>query len=110
MPNECINNLTITSNYESDIAAILQEIKNKFPKMVIKQNKKLGMRIKFITPWHPDLEFIESIQNKYPSIFIKNTWISEDGNSGIWVAKNNIIKSMQWNDLSIEEESLVFNS
>jgi hypothetical protein len=108
MPNECSNHLTITSTSENDIVNILQEINKAIPNIVIKQNSKLGIRVNFITPWKPNFQFIENIVDKYPMAWVKNEWISEDGTSGIWVGKKNSIKTMDWEDLSIEAENFFF--
>jgi hypothetical protein len=73
-----------------------------------KQNSKLGLRVQFITAWFPSFKFIETLVDKYPLLWIKNEWISEDGNSGIWVGKKDNIKFMMWEDLSIEAENFFF--
>lgn len=108
MPNECFNYLTITSTSESDIVDILQEFYKEIPNIIIKENSKFGIRFSFITAWKPDIQFIEMLVNKYSLVWIKNEWISEDGTSGIWVGKKNNIKSMDWQDLSIEDENFFF--
>jgi hypothetical protein len=110
MPNDCFNNLTITSNSESDIVNILQEIYKKIPNVIIKQNSKLGLRVNFITAWKPDFQLIEMIINKYQFEWIKNEWISEDGTSGICVGKKDNIKFTEWEDLSIEAEHFYFSN
>jgi Ferredoxin-like domain in Api92-like protein len=110
MPNDCSNRLTITSTSENDIIYILQEIHKEIPNAILKQNSNLGIRVNFITAWQPDIQFIETIVDKYPSVWIKNDWISEDGKSGVWVGKKNNIKSMDWEDLSIEAERFFFSN
>ena len=108
MPNDCSNRLTVVSVSESDIKNILQEIHQEIPDVIVAQNSKLGIRVNFVTPWKPDLNFIKKISDKYPLVWIKNEWISEDGTSGIWVGKKNNVKSMVWDDISIEAENFFF--
>ena len=109
MPNECYNRVTITSTNENDITYILQEINVEIPDVIVKQSSKLGIRIEFITAWKPDIQFIDTLINKYPLSWIKNEWISEDGKCGIWVGNKNNIKFMDWEDLSIEDEHHFFH-
>lgn len=101
MPNECSNHLTIT--HESEIDSILQEIHREIPNVTIIQRGKLGIRIQYITEWKPNVTLIETIVEKYPLSWVKNEWISEDGTSGIIIGNKNNMKSMEWDDLSIEE-------
>ena len=108
MPNDCTNHLTITSTSETDITDILEESCKKIPNIIIKQSSKFGIKVHFITAWKPDFQFIEILIDKYPLVWIKHEWISEDGISGIWVGKNNNIKFMDWIDLSIEDENFYF--
>jgi hypothetical protein len=46
----------------------------------------------------------------YPSIWIKNEWISEDGTAGVFVGERNNIQSLCWQDLSLEAEDFFFSS
>ena len=109
MPNECSNRVTITSTNENDITYILQEINVEIPDVIVTQSSKLGIRLEFITDWKPDIQFIDTLINKYPLSWIKNEWISEDGKCGIWVGNKNNIKFMDWEDLSIEDEHHFFH-
>tara|TARA_B110000090_G_C13288671_1_gene411052 strand:+ start:765 stop:1097 length:333 start_codon:yes stop_codon:yes gene_type:complete len=109
MPNECSNRVTITSTNENDITYILQEINVEIPDVIVTQSSKLGIRLEFITAWKPDIQFIDTLINKYPLSWIKNEWISEDGKCGIWVGNKNNIKFMDWEDLSIEDEQHFFH-
>ena len=110
MPNECYNRVTITSTNENDITYILQEINVEIPDVIITQISKLGVRLEFITAWKPDIQFIDTLINKYPLSWIKNEWISEDGKCGIWVGNKNNIKFMDWEDLSNEDEHHFFHN
>ena len=112
MPNECSNYITITSRAESaetDIQAILQEIQSKSRQFVIiTQRSKAGLRCKYITAWVPNIEFIETLLETYPSIWVKNEWISEDGTAGVFVGEKNNVQSLWWQDLSLEAEDFFF--
>jgi hypothetical protein len=103
MPNECSNHLTIISDSENDIFEIVKEIHNEIPDATLNKHSK-GIRVTFITAWKPHTIFIENLFHKYPLIWIKNEWISEDGKAGIYVGKKNNIKIMEWDDLSFEAE------
>jgi hypothetical protein len=107
MPNECINHVTITFPSE-----IKEELESDIKKMqiVITQTGKNGVRFHITTAWIPDNAWLESLTKKYPSCWIKNEWISEDGKAGVWVAYKNNIKFMEWEDLSIEDEHYMFHS
>jgi hypothetical protein len=107
MPNECINHVTITFPSE-----IKEELESDIKKMqiVITQTGKNGVRFHITTAWIPDNAWLESLTKKYPSCWIKNEWISEDGTAGVWVAYKNDIKFMEWEDLSIEDEHYMFHS
>ena len=60
MPNDCKNDLTIISTCEKDIIEILKELRNEIPNIEIKQNRKLGIRVSFITAWKPHFQFTET--------------------------------------------------
>jgi len=107
MPNECINYLTITSTSESDITEIESDIKM-INANVNKMTKK-GICFYFKTAWKPDYLWLESLHKKYPSSWIKNEWISEDGKAGVWIGSKTDVKSMEWDDLSVEDEYHYFN-
>jgi hypothetical protein len=108
MPNDCVNHLTITSSSESDMKEML-ESDMKSINVVINQTGKKGVRCTIKTAWKPDYVWLEKLMKQYPSCWIKNEWISEDGTAGVWVAYNNEIKKMKWDDLSIEDEHYYFN-
>lgn len=108
MPNVCYNDLTITSCSENDIIDILQALHQEIPNLDVKLNRKFGIKVNFITDWKPLFQFTETLINKYPSIWIKNEWIVEDGASGVFVGKKNNIKYMDWDDLSNEDANFFF--
>ena len=101
MPNECVNHLTITSPSEQDIHSLLQ---NELPHATINLHGKKGVRVNYSTAWKPDFPWLASLLETYPSCWIKNEWISEDGSAGVWVGDKNGSKFMEWDDLSLEDE------
>jgi hypothetical protein len=108
MPNEVSNRVTIT--HESEIDPILHDIHKEIPNVTILQRSKGGIRIEYMTAWEPNVSFLEKIMNCYPLSWVKNEWISEDGTSGIFIGNKNNIKSIKWDDLSIDEENHFFNT
>jgi len=75
---------------------------------IVQQSGKNGMRFYYLTAWLPNYAWLESIAKKYPSCWIKDEWISEDGKAGVWIGHNNNIKRLEWDDLSIEDEHYMF--
>ena len=109
MPNECSNRVTITSTNEEDIFFIVEEINKKIPNVHIIQHSKRGLRVHYITAWTPNFHFTETLVEKYPFVWIKNEWLSEDGSSGVWIGKKNDIKSLVWEDMSVDAEHFFFS-
>jgi hypothetical protein len=70
----------------------------------ITQSGKNGIRFHCTTAWIPDYVWLETMTKKYPSCWIKDEWISEDGSAGVWVGDKHGSKFMEWNDLSLEDE------
>ena len=108
MPNDCDNYLTVTTNSENVIPEILQEIQHEFAQVTVRRQHALGLRVKYTTPWEPKIQFLEMLVDKYPSIWIKNDWVSEDGTAGICVGKQNDLKRFDWEELCIEAEHFHF--
>jgi len=107
MPNDCNNRITITSPVETDIITILDDIID-IPNTTVHQSGKNGMRCTIITGWAPDYQWIEELIKKYPSCWVKNEWLSEDGQAGIWVGDCNKHSTFEWIDLSIEDDIYLF--
>ena len=106
MPNDCVNHITI--KYPSELKELVKsDIKNVMED--VEKSGKNGVRFNYITAWIPDYTWLESIANKYPSCWIKDEWISEDGKAGVWIGYNNSIKRLEWDDLSIEDEHYMFS-
>ena len=113
MPNECSNHVTITSSSETDISSIFDIILPGLHNLKINQRDKLGIRIEFITAWKPDYIWLQKLHSTYPSCWIKNEWIVEDGKAGVWIGYNKEtphISSMEWDDLSLEATHYFFES
>ena len=106
MPNDCVNHITIThpSELKEQLDAEMQTVHG-----TITQSGKNGIRFHCTTAWIPDYVWLETMTKKYPSCWIKDEWISEDGKAGVWIGYNNIIKRLEWDDLSIEDEYYMFN-
>jgi len=105
MPNECVSHITIT--YPSELKEQLESDRQSV-QGIVKQSGKNGMRFYYSTAWLPDYTWLKSMTSKYPSCWIKNEWISEDGKAGVWIGYKNTIKSLEWDDLSIEDEHYMF--
>jgi len=111
MPNECVNRITITSSSSSDIDSIFNTNLSTVHELHINQRGKLGIRAEFITAWKPDYLWLQTLLSAYPSCWIKNEWIVEDGKAGVWIAYNKgtqHITSMEWDDLSLEANHYLF--
>ena len=111
MPNDCFNELIITSH--DNPAELNTLIKNEFMNNnvyheYVKVSKKgqRGIYLTLRSAWKPDFIWLESLITKYPSCWIKNEWIEEGGNAGVWVGcmTNNkpVITQLEWDDLCLE--------
>ena len=107
MPNDCTNHIIITSVSESDMKEIVEsEMKHMY--IAVKQSSAKGIRFVITTAWTPNYSWMESIRTRYPSCWIKNEWVSEDGTAGVWIGNKDEVKSLEWLDLSIEDEYYIF--
>jgi hypothetical protein len=116
MPNDCWNNLTITSHDDPDELdnLIQNEFKHLDPTGEYVYNETIepivrgrrGIRVILTTSWSPDFEWLEGLLTKYPSCWIKNEWSEEGGFAGVWVGCINgneqEIKHLEWADICIE--------
>ena len=105
MPNDCWNDLTITTHSELDLNDIVtHELMNKYPIEHIHKKGKQGIKLTVITPWRPDVGWLTAIRNKYPFVWIKNSWSTEDGFAGVWISRHNQpIQVLEWDDMSLED-------
>lgn len=104
MSNVCMNYLTIVSTANDDI---LRELKH-IPTLQINKHGDKAIKVRFESAWKPDFDLLNSLHIRYNMWWIKNEWISEDGNAGVWIASENDIKMYEWEDLSLEDEHYYF--
>jgi hypothetical protein len=109
MPNECKNTVTITCDDEHELNALFEnEVKNIY-KVDMEKHCKNGIVFLYVTKYEADYKWLESLINKYKNVWVKNEWIEEGGNAGIWVGSGvNGVQSMAWKDLSIEAKYYIF--
>jgi hypothetical protein len=113
----CWNTITITSS-KKELKNIIKnefQYKNESDEYVYKENITIikegsrGLKLKMLTIWRPDFDLLEKIVKKFPFCWIKNEWINEEGDAGIWIGflqenGNKNIDQFEWSDLSIETE------
>jgi hypothetical protein len=108
MPNDCWSNLTITAS-SSELATLLDTEFRDTPEWALKieEKGKGAVRLSLWSAWVPDLKFLESLIEKYPSCWIKNYWSEEGGTAGVWVGTTKRgkkdIKQLTWDDMCEEE-------
>lgn len=108
MPNICNNRITITFKTEKDMSVFLDKF-NECHKII--KEGCLGIIFLIETSWEPNFWWLENTIMNF-DCWLKNEWIEEGGTAGVWIGftengKNNI-KSLVWNDLSIEDEYNIF--
>ena len=110
MPNDCWNYMTITANND-DLAKLLAEEFVKYENkelFSISQVGKEAVKFRIWSAWHPDFDWLESLLTKYPSCWVKDTWIVEDGQAGVWIGTarkgEKEIRQFLWDDMCLEEE------
>ena len=124
MPNECINRITITSKTRLDLDSITATIAANYAIHVI-QRGPYGIRLQVDTNWKPDYLWLQSLIDAFPSCWIKDEWIVEDGKAGVWIGytshwespdgtrtplgSTKRFSSTEWEDLSLEAENYFFN-
>ena len=123
MPNDCWNNITITCDDLEELNNLfINELTREegpdyeeefyyYKNIHIEKRCLKGAKIRQLTAWTPDYEWLESLLTKYPNCWIKNEWNEEGGNAGVWVGSaKKEIQSMQWEDLSIEANHYIFDA
>ena len=128
MPNDCWNNITITVEDEDTLNLLfnteikpLIDIENDNDNdnerkgfITIKTRGKKGLYFTLWSSWYPDFLWLQSLITKYQTCWVKNEWSEEGGTAGVWVGtysedKDNLnIKSLEWDDLSIEGQYYYF--
>jgi len=99
MPNHCWNKITITGS-EDDIAEF---IKNEFKDvpdwaLTVHEKRLRGIYFDIWSRWVADFEWLEGLLVKYPSVWVKDLWKSEDGESGVWIGSNEGIRRLEWDE------------
>ncbi len=109
MPNDCWNNLTITAD-EAELEACMKEEFKGVPEwaLTIRHRGIEGVYLKLWSAWSPDFKWLHSLLDKYPTIWIKNSWHEEGGMEGVWVGTKKygevVIKDIAWEGMCSEEE------
>jgi len=113
MPNDCWNNLTIISHNNKNQLKNLyeEELKDKKKNIIYKGSR--GIKIEVWSPNEPNYKWLESLLEKYDECWVKNEWHEEGGKAGVWIGgklyETKIeIKSMSWEDLTIEGQYYYF--
>jgi hypothetical protein len=108
MPNDCWSTLTITAN-KNELDTLLDTEFKDIPEWALKiETRGQGaVRLSLWSAWKPDLKFLESLIDKYPSSWIKNYWTEEGGTAGVWIGTmrkgSKDIKQLIWDDMCEEE-------
>jgi hypothetical protein len=107
MPNYCYNEITIIT-YDKE-----QPINNFFDKTArgadikIKCRTDNAIELTFITIDKPNYKWLNSLINRYPAWWLKNTWWAENGDAGVWVGYHKkgekTVKQTEWDDICINE-------
>lgn len=108
MPNDCSNSITIISILDSEISTMVENEIRSLPDIHISQQGEYGIRFTYTSAWKADYEWLYRLHQAHPTCWIKNQWIAEDGHAGIWIAEDDNISHMEWNDLSYEDEHYMF--
>ena len=108
MPNDCWNHITVTGSQE-DIKRF-QEVEFKhggepIPEWALKihQIGVEGLVFKLWSRWQPDFHWLNGLLEKYPSLWVKNSWNEEGGMEGVWIGSKKGVKQMEWEGMCIEE-------
>ena len=99
MGNDVRNTLTIRASTITDLVAIL----GKFSNYKVSSMGTRGAVIVFHTNWTPEINKLEEIISEFPTAWVKNEWLVEDGEAGVWVGQHGMTKSLTWDDISLEE-------
>ena len=106
MPNECTNNFVLTC---SDATEFHEFMANELTdNITIIQRGAKGIKFDQVTEGTPDYAWMHRLVTNYPNCWIKNEWIEEGGMAGVWVGRVNGIRSLTWEDLSLEAHHDIF--
>jgi len=107
--------MTIAAS-ESDLNALMETEFIDVPEWAINihQRGQRGVILRLWSAWAPNYTWMETLLSRYPSCWIKNEWREEGGLAGVWsgslVEGQRVIRRMDWEDMSLEEEMHVFRS
>ena len=76
--------------------------------ITVVQRGAKGIKFNQVTIGAPDFAWLHSLITNYPNCWIKNEWIEEGGMAGVWVGSVNGIRSLTWEDLSLEAQHDIF--
>jgi hypothetical protein len=112
MPNDCWNYIMLTADEKELNKFVREELEIPEKKYKVEARGLEAIRFKLWSEWKPDFDWFEMLLTKYPSCWIKNEWIVEDGEAGTWIgtARNGQknVKQLMWDDMSIEESAYRF--
>jgi hypothetical protein len=112
MSNDCWNEMTVTGSKE-DIQSFLQQEFVGLPDWAHTKHvtSETGLQFKLWSSLQPNFQWMEGLLEKYPSLLVKNLWYEQSGTAGVWVgSKEKGIKTLQWDDLPLEEMSSIFQN
>lgn len=106
MPNDCWNNLTITSENPDELVRLID---NEIIDHIQKQGSNVII-MRLWSAWAPPFNWLSELIDKYPRCWIKNEWDEESGLAGVWIgftnnANEKTIKQLTWT----EERRYIFS-
>ena len=107
MPNECSNHFVLTCPDATEFRAFIDQELSSDSITVVQQCAK-GIKFNQVTDGAPDFTWLHGLITNYPNCWIKNEWIEEGGMAGVWVGSVNGIRSLTWEDLSLEAQPDIF--
>jgi len=107
MPNECSNHFVLTCFDAAELNDLVQGELSGANITVVQQCAK-GIKFNQVTDSVPDYAWLHRLVTNYPNCWIKNEWIEEGGMAGVWVGSVNGIRSLTWEDLSLEAHYDIF--
>ena len=117
MPNNCWNYITIAADAKELDILMTEEFKDIENKEQFTLNNRgiEAVSFRIWSAWHPNFEWLESLLVKYPSSWVKDIWMVEDGQAGVWIGSANnkegkTIRQFLWDDMSVEEDNHRFQA
>ena len=73
----------------------------------VKTRTNNAIELTIVTIDQPNYESLESLIDRFPAWWLKNTWWAEHGNAGVWVGYHKkgkqTIKRTEWDDICIDD-------